>query len=188
MIPSPTVGFLGPRGTYTEHAAQQAVANATLRDYTTIADVFTAVACGDVDYGVVPYENALHGLVEDTVDALHEYGDRVAIERMLTIDINHAIGAWVAQPTTINRILSKAQALKQCSVYLDLHYPHAARIPTDSTAAAMQQIATHRWDDAAAIGAPWAFATYGLHVLAHHIGNSLQNSTQFAVIACKRQR
>ena len=70
---------------------------------------------------------------------------------MLILPIQHAIG--VLSPPRASRVLSKDQALKQCTAYLQTHYPQAQQVEMSSTSAAMQLIMTDRLQDAAAIGA-----------------------------------
>ena len=87
----------------------------------------------------------------------------------------------------IRRILSKDQALKQCSDYLQAHYPQAQQIEIASTSAAMQQIVAQHQHDAAAIGSAAALQHYGLHVFARDIGNIKHNKTRFAVLGARRE-
>ncbi|GIX47664.1 MAG: hypothetical protein KatS3mg131_1875 [Candidatus Tectimicrobiota bacterium] len=87
----------------------------------------------------------------------------------------------------IRRILSKDQALKQCSAYLHQHYPEAQLIEVASTSAAMEAIVRQRWHDAAAIGSEAALRQYGLHVIARNIGNVKHNKTRFAVLGPLRE-
>jgi prephenate dehydrogenase len=82
----------------------------------------------------------------------------------------------------VTRILSKDQALKQCSAYLQEHYPLAQQIEVPSTSGAMEMIARQRLQDAAAIGSPLALQQYGLHILDRDIGNVKRNKTRFAVL------
>lgn len=175
------IGFLGPQGTYTEEAAKAAVAEATYIPYTSIDAVFEAVVHQDVDRGLVPIENVIQGPVTETLDNLYRYAEVLTIVDMLVLPIQHAIG--VLDPTTsVRRVLSKDQALKQCSAYLQEHYPRAQQIEVPSTSGAMETIATQRLLDAAAIGSPLALQQYGLHILDRDIGNVKRNKTRFAVL------
>lgn len=175
------LGFLGPQGTYTEEAAKAAVAEATYLPYPSIEAVFEAVARQEVERGLVPIENVIQGPVTETLDYLYRYADQVKIVDMLVLPIQHAIGVLTPE-ASIRRILSKDQALKQCSAYLQQRYPQAQQVEIDSTSAAMAMIARERLTDAAAIGSSLALQQYGLHVLDCDIGNVKRNKTRFAVI------
>ena len=100
---------------------------------------------------------------------------------MLVLPIQHTLGV-LSPATQITRVLSKDQALKQCSAYLQAHYPQAQQVEMPSTSAAMEAIITERLSDAAAIGSLQALQQYGLHILAQDIGNVQRNKTRFAVL------
>lgn len=175
------IGFLGPQGTYTEEAAKTAVPGATYLPYPSIDAVFDAVLRQDVDRGLVPIENVIQGPVTETLDNLYHYAEGITITNMLVLPIQHALG--VLSPTAeIRRILSKDQALKQCSTYLQTHYPQAQQIDWASTSGAMETIVKDQLSDAAAIGSAQALEQYGLHILDRNIGNVKHNKTRFAVI------
>ena len=176
-----TIGFLGPEGTYTDEAAKQLFPDAIRTAYPSIDAVFDAVASQAVSFGVVPIESLVQGPVTETLDNLFRYAGKVTIGDMLVLAIDHALGA-LGKPEEIRRILSKDQALHQCSAYLAHQFPHAALIEAPSTAAAMELIVRQGWRDAAAIGRESTLRQYGLEVLARGIGNPPQNKTKFAVL------
>jgi len=175
------LGFLGPPGTYTEEAAKAAMAEALYLPYPSIDAVFEAVARHEVERGLVPIENVIQGPVTETLDNLYRYAEQIKLVDMLVLPIQHAIGV-LAPETQITRVLSKDQALKQCSAYLQGHYPHVQQVEMASTSAAMAAIVTAGLHDAAAIGSPLTLQQYGLHILARDIGNVQRNKTRFAVL------
>ncbi|MBM3222846.1 MAG: hypothetical protein FJZ47_03450, partial [Candidatus Tectomicrobia bacterium] len=175
------LGFLGPSGTYTEEAARVAMPDALSIPYSSIDAVFEAVVQQEVERGLVPIENVIQGPVTETLDNLYHYATQLKLVDMLVIPIQHAIG--VLSPTSqVRRVLSKDQALKQCSAYLQAQYPQAQQVNMDSTTAAMEEIVATQASDTAAIGSPLALQHYGLHILARDIGNVQQNKTRFAVL------
>src|SRR5262245_29780347 len=109
-----------------------AVADADYLPYVSIEAVFEAVARREIDRGLVPIENVIQGPVTETLDYLYRYAAAVKIVNMLVLPIEHAIGALVP-PEQITRIMSKDQALKQCSIYLQAHYPYAQQLEVAST-------------------------------------------------------
>jgi prephenate dehydrogenase len=176
-----TSGFLGPEGTYTDEATKQLFPQTTRVAYPSIEAVFEAVASRAISAGVVPIESLVQGPVTETLDNLFRYAGKVIIGDLLVLPIDHALGA-LGKPEDIRRILSKDQALHQCSDYIARTYPRAALVETPSTTAAMAMIARQGWRDAAAIGNAAALVQYGLEVLARGIGNPPQNKTKFAVL------
>lgn len=175
------IGFLGPQGTYTEEAAKTAAADATYIPYASIDAVFNAVLRREVERGLVPIENVIQGPVTETLDNLYRHAQDITIVDMLVLPIQHAIG--VLSPSThVTRVMSKDQALKQCSVYLQEHYPQAQQVDVSSTSGAMETIATERLGDAAAIGSAVSLEQYGLHIVERNIGNTKHNKTRFAVL------
>jgi prephenate dehydrogenase len=175
------IGFLGPAGTYTDEAAKQLFPDTTRVAYPSIEAVFDAVASRALRFGVVPIESLVQGPVTETLDYLFRYAGQVTVSDMLVLSIDHALGA-LGKPQDIHRILSKDQALHQCSAYIARHYPQATLIETPSTAAAMEMIVQQGWRDAAAIGNAAAIQQYGLEVLERGIGNPPHNKTKFAVL------
>jgi prephenate dehydratase/prephenate dehydrogenase len=180
------LGFLGPAGTYTEEAAHAVMAEAEYLPYPSIEAVFMAVARQDIGRGLVPIENVIQGPVTETLDHLYRYAEAVKIVDMLVLPIEHALGV-LTPDVPIRRILSKDQALKQCSDYLQAHYAQAQQVEIASTSAAMQQIVAQRQHDAAAIGSAAALQQYGLQVLARDIGNIKNNKTRFAVLGARSE-
>src|SRR5437899_6434607 len=94
--------------------------------YPSIDAVFEAVARHEVERGLVPIENVIQGPVTETLDNLYRYAEQLKLVDMLVLPIQHAIGV-LAPATQIRRVLSKDQALKQCSAYLQEHYPRPSR-------------------------------------------------------------
>jgi prephenate dehydrogenase len=176
-----TIGFLGPEGTYTDEAAKQLFPETTRLAYPSIDTVFEAVAAQAVSFGVVPIESLVQGPVTETLDNLFRYAGQVTIGEMLVLPIDHALGG-LGRPDEVRRILSKDQALHQCSAYIAHTYPQATLVETSSTTAAMEMIVREGWRDAAAIGNASAIQQYGLEILARGIGNPPQNKTKFAVL------
>jgi prephenate dehydratase len=123
-----TIGYLGPEGTYTDEAAKQLFPAITRTAYPSIDAVFDAVASHAVRAGVVPIESLVQGPVTETLDNLFRYAGQVIIGDMLVLAIDHAIGA-LGEPADIRRILSKDQALHQCSEYIARQFPRAGLKP-----------------------------------------------------------
>src|ERR1700738_4429680 len=59
----PAVGYQGHAGAFSDVAARELVPDAQTRGYPSFDAVAEAVAAGDVEYGVLPVENAIAGPV-----------------------------------------------------------------------------------------------------------------------------
>ncbi len=182
------IGFLGPKGTYTELALNLYLDGSLdgRGDYEilplpSIDAVFQAIAEGNTDLGFVPVENIIQGPVTQTLDNLLRYSPKLKISGATILPIEHALGALPARGK-IKRILSKDTALEQCSIYLNENYPGAEQVQVNSTSEAMRLIGEKSMDDAAAIGMGSSFQRYGLEVIARNVGNVKNNKTRFIVL------
>jgi len=92
-------------------------------------------------------ENVIQGSMTETLIISTATLSRLSLVDMLVLPIQHAIGV-LARRTQVRRVLSKDQALKQCSAYLQEHYPQAQQVEIASTTAAMEMIVTERFSDA----------------------------------------
>ncbi|MBE3561533.1 MAG: bifunctional chorismate mutase/prephenate dehydratase, partial [Ktedonobacteraceae bacterium] len=91
-----TVAFQGERGAFGDEAVQayfaQAQESQTLAEpvpYRSFADVFRAVATGEVDYGLVPVENSQAGSINDVYDLLRQHDLFVIGE--ISHPVNHCL-------------------------------------------------------------------------------------------------
>jgi prephenate dehydratase len=175
------IGYLGPEGTFTEKALELFRPDATRVALPNLEAVFQAAHSGAVNLGFVPVENRHAGLVTETYDLLFEYADRLQIIDATILPIQHALGA-LPNRSEIRTILSKDNALDQCSKYLNATYPNAEKRSVASTTGAMQMISEGGLQDAAAIGREDSFAEYGLQVIASNIADIKDNKTRFIVL------
>ena len=169
------IAYLGPEKTFTEAAAKEIFPSEELVPIKPIRRVIRTVECGDVDFGVVPLENFYNGEVRETLDSLTECETtKIIMEK--TSKIVHCLGA-LPKHGGIERVLSKDQALEQCSRYLCENYPDAETVNTTSTAEATRLVSGL---DTAAIASDKALIDSGLEVLARDICPN--NRTRFVVL------
>lgn len=173
--------YLGPKGTFTESAARAMFPEIEENDWLAmqpIRNVIMSVEREEADIGIIPIENFYKGEVRETLDSLVECSKAQIIqEKALTIV--HCIGA-LPNHQKITRILSKDQALDQCSIYLCQNYPHASTSATPSTAEAVNIIQREKMLCAAAIAPEKAFLNSGLEIMAKDICPN--NKTRFIAI------
>ena len=88
--PSGTIGYLGPRGTFTEQAlcSQADLATLNLRPHGSIVEVLRAAERGDVTYGFAAIENMIEGSVNATLDTLAFDAAELLIQREVVMNIS----------------------------------------------------------------------------------------------------
>lgn len=97
-------------------------------------EVHEAVDRGRCEFGVMPIENSLEGVVTATLDTLAFKGG-VSIMGSTVLNIHHCL---MVNPESsldeVTTIASHPQALAQCRRWLDAHYPSVPRLAVSSTA------------------------------------------------------
>lgn len=174
-----TVAYLGPQGTFTHLAAIKKFGKKPgFVPGDSISDVFDKVERGESDYGVVPIENSIEGVVNYTLDMFFSSSLKICSE--ITMNISHAL-LVATGVKEIKRIYSNPQVLAQCRTWILRSYPKAELVPTVSTAKAAQQAKSDR--NGACIGNKILAGLYGLKIAAFSIEDSSYNITRFLVIA-----
>lgn len=179
-----TVGFLGPRGSFTEEASLKMFNDqgALLIPYPSIYDIFRAVENGEVEYGVVPLENSLEGSVGETLDMLAQTSVKICGETEVRISHN-----LIAKPGTrledIKIVLSHPMALAQCRSFIYTKLKNVKIETRSSTAEAVKECIER--ENAAAIGSELAARIYGGEILVRGIEDHKENYTRFIAIGNK---
>ncbi len=178
------VGFFGPFGTFTQQALTTLtdLADAEHVPYRTVPDVLDAVETGDVDFGLVPIENSIEGMVNFTQDAL-AFDHDLLIVREVVIDIEHCL---MARPGVglddVIEVYSIPVATAQCHRYLREHLPEAEVLASNSTADAARVVAEGT-SASAALSPRVAADLYGLDIIAADIADHEGNQTRFVLVA-----
>jgi prephenate dehydratase len=180
-----SIAFLGPPGTFGEEAllTQPDYATADLRPMASHADVMEATARGDVDLGFLGFENSIEGSVRSVLDHLVFEAD-LLIQREVVLPITQNL---LAPPGTtlddVDRVVSFPDAFEQCRGFFTESLPSAELVAANSTAEAVQLVASERPPRTAALGTALAAQLYGLSVLAAGVEDHPDNSTRFVVVA-----
>ncbi|MBK3333156.1 prephenate dehydratase [Persephonella atlantica] len=173
------VAYLGPRATFTHQAAIEHFGQAV--EYIpvqTIKDVFEEILKERADFGVVPVENTIEGIVNYTHDLLVDYTLKITGEVILEISLHlMGINPDIKQ---IVRVYSHRHALAECREWLMKNLPHAQLIEVESTAKAAE-MAKDDYESAAVAGEA-AADIYGLHIIEKKIDRHTQNFTRFLII------
>jgi len=179
------VAFFGPFGTFTEQAlrTQSDLADGDLTPLRTVPDVLDAVSSGTVDYGFVPIENSIEGMVNFTLDALAFDHDLVII-REVVLDIHLCLAAPTGTTMAdVTDVMSIPVATAQCHRFLREHLPEVNIRAASSTAGAAQAVSAEPTPGMAAIAPRVAADLYGLEVLASDIEDQDGNQTRFVLVA-----
>jgi prephenate dehydratase len=175
-----SVAFQGEKGAYSEEAAYiHFDGQVDARPFRTLRQVFDEVESGAVDHGIVPAENSIEGIVNQTYDLLLDSPLRICGE--VKIRISHCL---LALPGTelegVQVVYSHPQALAQCSRFLESHRMDSA--PSYDTAGSAKMIRERQLRGAAAIAGARAAQVYGLTTLQKNIEDYPENFTRFFVI------
>lgn len=184
---SDQLGFLGPRGTFSEQAAdtyrQAAPELTTMLPYETMTALVMAVRDGRVARGIIPVA-ATAGFPAESSQLLlsnTDPGVRVVGEVVVPVDLHLLVKAGTAS-SRIARIASHPSALAEADAFLRTNYPSIPREETSSTAAAAEAVS--RSDGSlAAVASAAAARLYGLEILTRTIQENRQNATSFWILA-----
>lgn len=178
---SPTVACQGVEGAYSELACRKLFERPDILYFKDFEGVFKSVRSGLCRYGVLPFENSIHGSVTEVYDILSR-GD-VHVVRSVKLPIHHALLAPKGCTLSdITEIYSHKQAIGQCSDFLAAHRSIKVNI-CENTARAAMLVAESGRNDIAAISSERCAALYDLRVLARDLQNSDVNYTMFYCIS-----
>lgn len=185
------IGFLGPKGTFSEEASDIWIeksglcpGSCTKTAFPTIIDVINAVG-SQIDMGIVPIENSLEGSVNITIDCLiHESDAKIKGEVVLPIT-QHLFAKEEIQFDQIKYVYSHPQALYQCRKFLMKNLPGAELREVSSTAEGARIASEAVLPGTAAIGGISLSKLYGLKVIASNIQDGKNNMTRFYVLSDK---
>lgn len=181
------VAFLGPKGTFSHHAAMNFFGHST--DFIPcgdFADIFSAVQRGDATMGIVPIENSQQGSVGQCLDLFASHP--VSIIAEYYADICHCVLSTEKEYSSIQKIYSHPQALMQCSNWIKRFIPHAECIEMSSTAKAAERALAE--ENSAVLGHKELVdilrGEKTIHILARDIANIRANQTRFVVISLSK--
>jgi chorismate mutase/prephenate dehydratase len=173
------IAYMGPEATFSHLASLKKFGSSVGHvACDNVAEVFSKVESGDCDYGVVPIENSIEGVVTHTMDLLVESDLKICSQ--LLLDVTHNLmskGSW----SQVKEVYSHPQILGQCRQWLMKNMPKAHLIPVVSSTKAAQMVANRK--NAACIASEIAAPLYGLTILKKNIQDSAHNITRFLVIS-----
>jgi prephenate dehydratase len=176
--------YLGPRGTFTEMALEQVLADGdTAVPMPSVDAAVAAVRSGEVDGAMVPIENSVEGGVGPTLDAFAT-GSPLRVRREVLVPITFVLAAREGtRLDDVRRVASHPHGWAQCRGWVAAHLTDAVHVPSLSTAAAAEGLAGDGpvgYD--AGLCAPIAAERFGLTVLARDVGDNAAAVTRFVLV------
>jgi chorismate mutase/prephenate dehydratase len=196
-----SIAYLGPEATFTHQAAVRRFGSSLqYAAQKTIADVFTEVAKGRADYGVVPVENSTEGVVTHTLDMFVD--SDLKIVSQIVLPVSHCFASRFPRGK-IELIYVHPQTRGQCRNWLQKNFPNVEIVETPSNAISAERamapthpsivqkklgrapvftIDTKREIATGAIASELAAEKYELPVLEQDIQDNAANATRFLVL------
>lgn len=180
------IGVSGNLGSFSEEAANYYCHKNNIKDYEivyliSVENVLNSLTNQKIDQGVFPIENSNGGIVYEAVYAMSRY--IFSIEKMFEIDIKHCLLIKPgANTSSIKKIASHQQALKQCRMYLRRKWGETELEEYEDTAQAAKDLSEGKFSSGTAVIAPKVCANlYDLEVLEEGIQDLKFNFTTFIV-------
>lgn len=175
-----SIAYQGHAGAFSDVAARTLLPEARTRGYGSFDAVAEAVDAGEVEYGVLPVENAIAGPVPRNYELLWEHPAlRISAETTLAIELC-LIGAAGASDAQVREIRSHPVALEQVRRYA---VAHGWRQTTASdTAGAVREVVALGDPSVAAIGPALAAEIHGGTILARGVQDEAENYTRFFLV------
>lgn len=172
------VAYLGPEATFTHLATLKRFGSQVQYiSCNNIADVFLEVERNNADFGVVPVENSIEGVVNYTLDMFMDSDLKICAQVLLNVSHN-LLGNCPLKK--IKRVYSNQLVFGQCRIWLQENLINAQKIEVSSTTYAAKIAREEK--NSACIASLLAAKIYKLKVIASHIEDSPHNITRFFVV------
>jgi prephenate dehydratase/chorismate mutase/prephenate dehydratase len=174
------IGFQGEHGAYSEDAARKWDKDLLAIPCTTFNEVFEGVNSSLFDFGIVPVENTLGGVVGPVNELIAN--TEVFTVGAVDMQVSHNL---LALPGTdyreIKEVYSHTQALSQCRGFLARN--KLTSVPFYDTAGAAKMLAEAKPRGTACIAGKLAAELYTLEIIKENIQDFSSNRTRFLVLA-----
>ena len=173
------IGFLGPKGTFSHQAAIKILSEKNLFvSLPTIKQIFERVNNQEIDFGVVPVENTIGGIVSETINSLINYP--LKVNGSFNVRIEHSLLSPTKNKRNIEIIKSHPQALEQCRGWLEKNLP---KIKLETVPSTIFPILERKNKNIGFICSKIAAKVYNLNILAKNIEENRDNFTKFYLIS-----
>ena len=181
-----TYGYLGPAGTFTQMALERwgLPEGGVQRSFGSVDAALEALRRGEIAAAMVPIENSVEGGVSATLDAL-AHGEPLVVVGEVLVPITFVLATRPGVTfDDVHRVGTHSHAWAQVRGFVGERLPEVVYVPTLSTAAAAESLATDpEVTFEAAVCAPVAATDNGLAVLAEDIGDLKHAVTRFVLVA-----
>ena len=174
-----TVAYLGQRTTFTNSGAIKRFGHSVNElPCADIPGVFDEVEKGLADYGVVPFENSIEGVINYSLDRFATTPLTICGE--VYVGVAMCLLSLESDYTKITKIFAFPKTIEQCANWLRAHSLGREIIQVSSTGRAAQRAADDK--KSAALASKLAAEIYGLKIIELRIEDSRDNKTRFMVI------
>lgn len=174
-----SVAFWGPAGTFSHLASIRAFGSSSNHmPKESIEEVFRAVDRGQADYGIVPIENSVAGIVPETLDHFPISNCKICAE--IYLPVHHHLISLAPSLEKIEHVYAGPQPYQQCRSWLRTHLPGREIHEIVPTAKAAERAAQD--PSSGAIANRLCAELVGLPILAERIEDHPQNRTRFLVL------
>jgi len=181
-VSSQVIGFQGEHGAYSEVAAHIWDKELIPIPCPDFVDVFNNVESGLFDFGIVPVENTLGGVIGQVNDLI--INTKLFVYGAVELLVSHCLMTLPgADHRDIRTVYSHPQALAQCKYFLARNKLEA--VSYYDTAGAARMLSEKRLKGTAAIASQLAGQLYNLEILRENIEDLDNNHTRFVVISKK---
>jgi prephenate dehydratase/chorismate mutase/prephenate dehydratase len=174
------IAFQGEHGAYSEVAAKSWASDFVPMPCMEFADVFEGVKNGLYDYGIVPVENTLGGIVSQVNDLMIHTD--LFVVGAIEIPIAHCLVTYPgADYREIREVYSHVQALAQCRRFLARN--KLTPVQYYDTAGAAKMLSEKGIKNTAAISSKLAAQLYNLEIIKESVEDHDTNRTRFLVLS-----
>lgn len=174
------IAFQGEHGAYSELAAKEWDNNLIPISCAEFSNIFLGIQNDRYDYGIVPVENTLGGVVGEVNELM--IGSSLFVVGAVDMRVHHSL---LAIPDTNHReiktVYSHPQALAQCRYFITRNKLEGASYYDTAGAARMLIESAPR--ASAAIASKYAAELYNLEIIKENIEDSDSNKTRFLILS-----
>nr|MDQ2681080.1 hypothetical protein [Candidatus Eremiobacteraeota bacterium] len=176
------VGFQGESGAFSEAAILALLEVVTTRGYRTFDELVDAVSDGEIECGLLPCENTIHGSIARSYDLIAAHPNVHVVDETAHPIVQALVGTNVSEFDEITTVCSHPVALEQCRAFFSRR-PDLQIKTVEDTAGAIRMVVESGDKHVAAIGPALAAQRYGGRVLLGSVGDAIENITRFFLIA-----
>jgi prephenate dehydratase/chorismate mutase len=174
------IGFQGEHGAYSEVAAREWNEDLIPIPCTEFFEVFDGVDSGVYDFGIVPVENSLGGVISQVNRLI--INTELHVVGAVELTIHHCLLTFSGiDYREIHTVYSHSQALEQCHQFIERN--KLEPVPYYDTAGSAKMLVETEPKSSAAIASKLAAELYNLEIIKENIEDFDRNITRFLVFS-----